>query len=135
MQRTYRVPRARAGLVGLVAALVLLALPGTSIAGGVSDSTRSGEIAGSGLLQRGAGYGANETKARGVKALQQTLRTLGWQPGPVDGLFGPRTEAAVRRLQARTGLGTDGIVGPQTQRVLKSVRTSPLRKGAGYAQS
>src|SRR4051812_47050367 len=119
MQRTYRVPRARAGLVGLVAALVLLALPGTSIAGGVSDSTRSGEIAGSGLLQRGAGYGANETKARGVKALQRTLRTLGWQPGPVDGLFGPRTQAAVLRFQHSAGVAADGIVGPRTRQKLE----------------
>src|SRR3954471_9382976 len=95
MQRTYRVPRARAGLVGLVAVLVLLALPGTSIAGGVSDSTRSGSVAGSGLLQRGAGYGASDAKAASVKALQRSLRRLGWQPGPVDGLFGPRTEVAV----------------------------------------
>src|SRR2546423_13238135 len=133
MQRTYRVPFARVWLVGLAAALVLLVHPGTSIAGGVSDSTRSGGDAAGGLLQRGAGYRANDAKAGGVKALQRTLRQLGWRPGPVDGLFGPRTEAAVVRLQRKTGLAADGIVGPRTRLVLKSARTSPLRKGARYA--
>ena len=39
MRRTYGVPFSRAGLAGLMAALVLLCLPGTSIAGGASDTS------------------------------------------------------------------------------------------------
>lgn len=47
-----------------------------------------------------------------VSRLQSALRL------PVDGQFGPHTEAAVRRLQARHGLTVDGVVGPATWSVL-----------------
>jgi peptidoglycan hydrolase-like protein with peptidoglycan-binding domain/DNA invertase Pin-like site-specific DNA recombinase len=134
MQRTYRVPRARVGLAGLLAMLVLLAIPGTSIAGGASESTRPAGIADTAQLQRGAGYGDKAAQTAPVRVLQQKLRALGWQPGPVDGLFGPMTEAAVVRFQKDAGLMVDAIVGPQTQRALDRARTSPLRRGVGYAQ-
>jgi peptidoglycan hydrolase-like protein with peptidoglycan-binding domain/DNA invertase Pin-like site-specific DNA recombinase len=115
-----------------MAALVLLCLPGTSIAGGASD-TSSASKASQTLLQYGAGYG----KAAGapqVRTLQGALRRLGWQPGPVDGLYGPRTEAAVTRFQSATRVATDGIVGPQTRKALTQARNEPLRRGAGFVQ-
>src|SRR5688572_13634711 len=105
MRRTYRVPFSRAGLVGLIAALVLLCAPGTSIAGGASDTT-SGPAAQSRLLQYGAGYGKADG-ASAVREVQRTLRRLGWRPGPVDGLYGPRTQAAVTRFQATARLAAD----------------------------
>jgi peptidoglycan hydrolase-like protein with peptidoglycan-binding domain len=46
--------------------------------------------------------------ATAVEWLQKALKL------PVDGEFGPETEAAVRRLQARHGLTVDGVVGPST---------------------
>ncbi|MEX0974115.1 MAG: N-acetylmuramoyl-L-alanine amidase [Bacillota bacterium] len=49
-----------------------------------------------------------------VASLQQSLADLGYSPGPVDGDFGPRTDAAVRAFQKSAGLSTDGICGPLT---------------------
>jgi peptidoglycan hydrolase-like protein with peptidoglycan-binding domain len=130
MRRTYDVPFSRAGLAGLLAALVLLCLPGTSIAGGASNTSST---LGSGLLHYGAGYGKPEG-ATSVRVVQRTLRRLGWQPGPVDGLYGPRTKAAVTRFQAAARIGVDGVVGSQTRQALTHAQTESLRRGAGFAQ-
>jgi DNA invertase Pin-like site-specific DNA recombinase len=58
-----------------------------------------------------------------VRALQAHLRALGAHPGPIDGRFGPRTEAAVRRFQSAHRLAVDGIVGLDTQRRLARATT------------
>jgi peptidoglycan hydrolase-like protein with peptidoglycan-binding domain len=48
-----------------------------------------------------------------VSRLQQLLEDAGHSPGPIDGIFGPRTEAAVRSYQEAKQLNVDGIVGPE----------------------
>ncbi len=48
-----------------------------------------------------------------VRPLQQLLRARN-HPVAVDGIFGPRTEEAVRAFQQSRGLAADCIVGPQT---------------------
>jgi peptidoglycan hydrolase-like protein with peptidoglycan-binding domain len=127
MRGTYSVPLARVGLTGLLAVVVLLMLPATGVASGTLEPDRPAVDSGH-PLQQGAGHGTR------VRAVQHTLRELGWQPGPADGRFGPRTEDAVLRFQSAAGLAADGIVGPQTLGALADARRHPLRRGAGYAQ-
>lgn len=50
-----------------------------------------------------------------VKKLQESLNKLGFNCGTADGIFGPKTEAAVKAFQKANGLAVDGIVGPATQ--------------------
>ncbi|MFP4063175.1 MAG: peptidoglycan-binding domain-containing protein, partial [Halochromatium sp.] len=43
-----------------------------------------------------------------VKALQTALRAQGFDPGPIDGLLGPRTTAAIKEFQRDRGLPVTG---------------------------
>ena len=50
--------------------------------------------------------------------LQESLKKLGYDPGPIDGDIGSRTHAAVKKFQADNGLEADGWVGVKTQTLL-----------------
>jgi peptidoglycan hydrolase-like protein with peptidoglycan-binding domain len=49
-----------------------------------------------------------------VRDLQEALKALGHYPGPVDGVFGAATEAAVKAFQQQREIPVDGIVGKVT---------------------
>jgi peptidoglycan hydrolase-like protein with peptidoglycan-binding domain len=53
-----------------------------------------------------------------IAALQVALRAQRLYTGSVDGVDGPGTATAVRRLQRRSRLDVDGIAGPLTRRTL-----------------
>ncbi len=53
-----------------------------------------------------------------VELLQLALVRAGFGPLETDGLFGPLTEAALRRFQSAEGLTADGIAGRETHRAL-----------------
>ena len=49
-----------------------------------------------------------------VRELQTLLRDRGFDPGPIDGIFGSRTRSAVVSFQRRSNLNPDGMVGVRT---------------------
>lgn len=88
-----------------------------------------------------SGYRVLKTGTRGddVRRLQEVLTDLGYGPGPLDGIAGPLTIAAVTEFQTDEGLTTDGLVGSVTRVALKEaserepppvVSTGILRKGS-----
>lgn len=50
-----------------------------------------------------------------VAQAQQQLKTLGYDPGPVDGLWGPKTAAALQQFQKAQGLAVTGRLDEQSK--------------------
>ena len=55
-----------------------------------------------------------------VEQFQTQLAAVGCYDGPVDGVDGPATLAAIRRFQAAQGLAEDGVVGTETEAALQA---------------
>jgi N-acetylmuramoyl-L-alanine amidase len=56
-----------------------------------------------------------------VAGLQHRLIDMGFDCGRADGVFGPRTENALREFQRNVGLPADGACGPATFRALRQL--------------
>lgn len=66
-----------------------------------------------------------------VRSLQRKLNALGFDAGKEDGMFGGRTDRAVREFQRNVGDEADGIVGLHTIATLERMR--PLESGPSRA--
>ncbi len=49
-----------------------------------------------------------------IRDAQQALKDKGYDPGPIDGINGPLTRAAVRNYQQKENIDVDGRLGPKT---------------------
>jgi peptidoglycan hydrolase-like protein with peptidoglycan-binding domain len=77
--------------------------------------------------RRGRAGRAQHRSHRGGGGVRSLQRRIGV---PADGVFGPATEAALKRWQAAHGLVADGIAGPQTREKL-GLGPGPVLKRRG----
>jgi peptidoglycan hydrolase-like protein with peptidoglycan-binding domain len=95
----------RGGGRGAIVAGVLLS------GGGTSSSSDTATLAAS-----GAEAGATDPA---VADLQRVMSRLGYYSGPIDGVYGQATTAAVTSMQKALGVTADGLYGPATEAALK----------------
>jgi peptidoglycan hydrolase-like protein with peptidoglycan-binding domain len=77
-------------------------------------------IAGSASPALAQAGGARADGSAPVRRLQRMLLGLGYECGPADGWFGPRTEASVQWFQIKHGLSATGVADAKTLRILRS---------------
>ena len=75
--------------------------------------------------------GAHNTN---VIVLQELLNKLGYDCGKPDGIFGSKTEVAVREFQTENSLIVDGIVGQGTWAKLYALTEIPQEEEVGIAE-
>ncbi|MBI4529122.1 MAG: peptidoglycan-binding protein [Deltaproteobacteria bacterium] len=69
--------------------------------------------------QRGAGMERGRmASSEDIKKAQEALKEKGHDPGPVDGIMGPRTQAALRAFQQAQGLKASGTLDNETKKAL-----------------
>jgi peptidoglycan hydrolase-like protein with peptidoglycan-binding domain len=56
-----------------------------------------------------------------VRRAQKRMSLVGFDVGGVDGRYGAKTEAAVKKLQQQSGIAVDGVVGPKTWSVIDAL--------------
>ena len=110
-RRSLRASRTRRGAAARRRRLALRGRAGVTLAVIASAVAAGGALA-QDTSPPSSGGGSATTGGVSVAAIQ---RALGMR---ADGVFGPRTRAAVRRFQRRNGLTADGVVGPKTAAAL-----------------
>lgn len=56
------------------------------------------------------------------EGVQARLKNLGYYAGPIDGVLGPQSRAAIRRFQKdHPPLAVDGVAGPKTRKRLQEI--------------
>ena len=69
-----------------------------------------------------------------VRKIQTKLRSLGFFNGSIDGIYGVKTQSAVRQFQKSVGITADGIAGSKTLLYLGLGDSSSVSAG-GYSSS
>ncbi|MEE4111857.1 MAG: peptidoglycan-binding domain-containing protein, partial [Desulfobacteraceae bacterium] len=67
----------------------------------------------------------------GIQLAQASLKTLGYDPGPVDGQMGQKTVTALQAYQTACGLPSDGLLSAELLCHLAG-EAGPLSVGQGH---
>ena len=73
--------------------------------------------------------GANE-----IREAQRRLLTLGYDPGPIDGLWGSKTRRAMQRFQSQNGLKPTQTLDAVTLRALRAQQTGASKRQRSVAK-
>ena len=95
----------------------LKARASTSVGTGGTTNLSSGSRVAK-LRNAEAALGLDRTERREI---QRRLRGAGYDPGPIDGVFGDRTRSAIRRMQKKSGLQVTGYLDKKTLQYLPEV--------------
>jgi peptidoglycan hydrolase-like protein with peptidoglycan-binding domain len=68
---------------------------------------------------------SNKLDRGDTKNAQQALQAKGYNPGPIDGVHGPRTSAAIRDFQKAEGLTVTGQIDGETRARLMAQSSAP----------
>ena len=112
----------------LVIAALNLVIIGAAVFAGRADlqAASPGEVA---ALSRLGSRGSE------VRNIQSRLKAWGYYDGSVDGIYGSRTQSAVRKFQKKHGLRVDGIAGPATLAAIGLPTGGSGGSVYGYSQS
>lgn len=86
---------------------------GAAIGAGVGIITGAAEADANARAGAAYAYGTAPGAPPLVYSIQQSLTRLGYNPGPVDGVYGPDTADAISRYQDANRLPVDGRPSPQ----------------------
>ena len=104
-------------------------LPADGMVG--SETWRALVEAGYALGDRLLWHSASMMRGDDVRDLQHRLNQLGFDAGPEDGIFGPLAREAVEELQRNMGLDIDGVAGPATVAALRRLVRDHQSGGIG----
>jgi len=96
-----------------------LAVAGLLVGPGAALAHDRGQQQGQGSASEGYGRGQQGPHHGNVRDIQERLKDMGYDPGPIDGAMGPRTHAALKQFQQAQNLPVTGRPDPQTLSALK----------------
>jgi len=107
---------------------------GLSVTGELNDATKRALEEARWKLGDRSLYLQDQSPMHGddVAALQSRLTEMGFDAGRVDGIYGERTESAVKEFQRSAGIKVDGRCGPAT--IIALLRLTKIVSGGAPSQ-